>query len=328
MILGNNTALRFNELTANGSNYIGLKAPASLSADLTFTLPSTDGTSGQFLKTDGSGNLSFATAGLTGATSTATGTVLTLSDTQNVASVNVILDNEKELRFREGTANGTNYIGFKAPTSLTVDKTYTLPSADGTSGQVLQTNGSGVLSFSSPSSDFVLLASTDASSSASISFDGYFSSTYRNYMVIGSTLIPATDAEQLCLRYRRSNADVTASSYRHTIAGSYYNTTDGNGVFVNGARNVTRIIINNDGLDNATSSSGANFNLMIYNPLNASGYKYCTYQSGQIQSDATQWFSNNGTGSLVDSTAALSGLTFLMTSGNIASGNIKLYGIK
>ncbi|NDB61855.1 hypothetical protein EB001_25955, partial [bacterium] len=147
MVCGNNTALRFNELTANGSNYIGLKAPASLSADLTFTLPSTDGTSGQFLKTDGAGNLSFATAGLTGATSTATGTVLTLSDTQNVASVNVILDNQKELRFRETTANGTNYVGLKAPASLSADLTYTLPSADGTSGQVLQTNGSGVLSF-------------------------------------------------------------------------------------------------------------------------------------------------------------------------------------
>ena len=72
MVCGNNTALRFNELTANGSNYIGLKAPASLSADLTFTLPSTDGTSGQFLKTDGAGNLSFSsdlpTTSFTGAT--------------------------------------------------------------------------------------------------------------------------------------------------------------------------------------------------------------------------------------------------------------------
>jgi hypothetical protein len=147
MILGNNTALRFNELTANGTNYIGLKAPASVSADLTYTLPSADGTAGQFLSTNGSGVLSFATAGLTGATSTATGTVLTLSDTQNVASVNVILDNEKALRFREATANGTNFVGLKAPSTLASDLTLTLPSADGTSGQVLQTNGSGVLSF-------------------------------------------------------------------------------------------------------------------------------------------------------------------------------------
>jgi len=147
LIIDNQKEVRFRETTANGTNYIGLKAPASLSADLTYTLPSADGTAGQFLSTNGSGVLSFATAGLTGATSTATGTVLTLSDTQNVASVNVILDNEKALRFREATANGTNFVGLKAPSTLSADTTYTLPSADGTSGQVLQTNGSGVLSF-------------------------------------------------------------------------------------------------------------------------------------------------------------------------------------
>jgi len=41
-----------------------LKAPASLSADLTFTLPSVDGSSGQALITNGSGVLSFASTGL------------------------------------------------------------------------------------------------------------------------------------------------------------------------------------------------------------------------------------------------------------------------
>jgi hypothetical protein len=197
MILGNNTALRFNELTANGSNYIGLKAPASLSADLTFTLPSTDGTSGQFLKTDGSGNLSFATAGLTGATSTATGTVLTLSDTQNVASVNVILDNEKELRFREGTANGTNYVGFKAPTSLTVDKTYTLPSADGTSGQVLQTNGSGVLSFAGVSVAGTIVSSTMATDTTERSTTSTSYVTASNTLTI--TMTPASASNKILL---------------------------------------------------------------------------------------------------------------------------------
>ena len=41
--------------------------------------------------------------------------------------------------------SGAGTITLKAPTSGTV--TFTLPSADGTSAQVLQTNGSGVLSF-------------------------------------------------------------------------------------------------------------------------------------------------------------------------------------
>jgi len=42
-------------------NYVRLLAPA-LAADLSFTLPAADGTSGQFLKTNGSGVLSFGTA--------------------------------------------------------------------------------------------------------------------------------------------------------------------------------------------------------------------------------------------------------------------------
>lgn len=49
------------ENTTNGTNTVSLKAAASISANLAFTLPSADGTNGQFLKTDGSGNLSFAT---------------------------------------------------------------------------------------------------------------------------------------------------------------------------------------------------------------------------------------------------------------------------
>lgn len=51
-----------------------------------------------------------------------------------------------ELRFRELNSNGSNYIALKAPLALASDVSYTLPT-DGTSGQVLSTNGSGVLSF-------------------------------------------------------------------------------------------------------------------------------------------------------------------------------------
>lgn len=53
--------IRLSEDTDNGTNYIGIKAPASVGSNVTFTLPSADGSTGQFLKTDGSGTLSFAT---------------------------------------------------------------------------------------------------------------------------------------------------------------------------------------------------------------------------------------------------------------------------
>lgn len=51
--------VRFFEDTDNGNNYVGLKAPASVGSSETFVLPDADGTTGQFIKTDGSGNLSF-----------------------------------------------------------------------------------------------------------------------------------------------------------------------------------------------------------------------------------------------------------------------------
>ena len=65
IIVGNSTTvgggIKLNEGTNNGTDNIIIKAPNTLSASYTLTLPPDDGTTGQFLKTDGSGVLSFAT---------------------------------------------------------------------------------------------------------------------------------------------------------------------------------------------------------------------------------------------------------------------------
>lgn len=91
---------------------------------------------------DISGSAAIAFSKLSGVVGTTTA--------QSIAGVktftdNILLDNEKALRFYESTGSGTNYLGFKAPSSLTTDTTFTLPNGDGTSNQVLQTNGSGTL---------------------------------------------------------------------------------------------------------------------------------------------------------------------------------------
>jgi hypothetical protein len=57
--LSNNGILQLNEATANGSNYVQIKSPASLSDNYVLTLPTTDGDSGQVLTTDGSGVLTW-----------------------------------------------------------------------------------------------------------------------------------------------------------------------------------------------------------------------------------------------------------------------------
>ena len=52
-----------------------------------------------------------------------------------------------KITLAEASVNGVHSIAIQAPASLAASTTYTLPSADGTSAQVLQTNGSGTLSF-------------------------------------------------------------------------------------------------------------------------------------------------------------------------------------
>ena len=56
-----------------------------------------------------------------------------------------------QLRLYEDTDNGTNYSAFQVGTQ-SGDVTYTLPTADGSSGQMLSTNGSGTLSWATASS--------------------------------------------------------------------------------------------------------------------------------------------------------------------------------
>ena len=60
---GNGTELRFQELAANGANYVGFKAPDSISSNEVWVLPNADGSDGQVLKTDGSNSLSWGDAG-------------------------------------------------------------------------------------------------------------------------------------------------------------------------------------------------------------------------------------------------------------------------
>ena len=91
------------------------------------------------------------------------GETLTLQDSTQLHSVAVFSSDSVDLRevairamddgiagyinLYEAANNGTNGIRLQAPTNLATSPTFTLPGADGTSGQVMQTNGSGGLSF-------------------------------------------------------------------------------------------------------------------------------------------------------------------------------------
>jgi len=179
------------------------------------------------------------------------------------------------------------------------------------------------------SSDFVLLATTDASSSASVSFDGYFSATYKNYMVLVANAIPATNDVSFRFRLRRSNADITTSNYNSTKF-AYYKGASVSSTAESGGWDTDHVNLVFAGVHNTTSYGGCNSIIYIMNPLGTASYK-------AVIGTNTYYHNNNAvltidrndfTGVLDDATTALSGISFFMNSGNITSGNFKLYGIK
>ena len=123
-IVGNSATnggqIKFNEGTNNGTNFIGLKSPNSVGATTTFTLPNGDGSAGQFMKTDGSGNLSFETifsnidlAGDTGSDTYNTNETLTFAGgagmqaavTDNTVTINATSLTDSNLSGSAGISN-------------------------------------------------------------------------------------------------------------------------------------------------------------------------------------------------------------------------------
>jgi trimeric autotransporter adhesin len=77
------------------------------------------------------GNLQTANAQITGGT---------------IAVSDITLNAQGDVRFAD--ADSSNYVAFQGPATVATNVTWTLPATDGTSGQVLSTNGSGTLSWS------------------------------------------------------------------------------------------------------------------------------------------------------------------------------------
>ena len=139
LVMDNQSDIRFEEATANGSNYIALQAPASIASNVTLTLPAADGSANQALLTDGSGTLSWGT--------TADATKMPLAGGNFTGDIQ--LNAQQEVRFAD--SDSSNYVGFKAPATVGTNVIWTLPTADGSNGQYLKTNGSGVLDWAADS---------------------------------------------------------------------------------------------------------------------------------------------------------------------------------
>jgi len=144
------------QLNCSNNNH-GVKIqspPHSAGATYTLTLPNNDGDAGQFLKTDGSGVLSFDSVAAPQALTAPNGQTRILVDNTDI---NIGF---APLKF-DTDPNNTFNIKIQGPTTLTKNSSFTLPE-DGSNGQFLKTNGSGVLSFGNVDDDKISEGNTEA----------------------------------------------------------------------------------------------------------------------------------------------------------------------
>jgi hypothetical protein len=85
-----------------------------------------------------------------GAINVASSGVLTTVASQDIGFANnIVLNAQTDLRFSD--SDSSNWVAFQGPSTISSNVTWTLPAADGTNNQVLTTNASGTLSWSTQS---------------------------------------------------------------------------------------------------------------------------------------------------------------------------------
>lgn len=171
---------------------------------------------------------------------------------------NITLNAQSDVRFAD--ADSSSWVAFQAPATVANSVTWTLPSTDGTNGQSIVTNGSGVLSWATPSSTSLIATLT---------------------IVNGTTSVAATNLPTCkTLIFTVAQAIVTSNATTLSIGlssdnGSSYVNQAWTGAGTGNATNTFAVIYNtNQGsgvIKQSISGAGSNINVVAYTGATAVG---------------------------------------------------------
>ena len=178
------------------------------------------------------------------------------------------------------------------------------------------------------SSGHVLLQTLTASSSANLSFTSGIDSTYQSYVFKFIDIHPGTDNKYFsfqCSIDSGSNYNVVLTS---TWAAAFHNENDASsGLEYNTNNDQTQgtafqYLSQTTGIENDESCAGE---LELFDPSSTTFVKHFmartnNYISNDVQMDAH-------IAGYFNTTSAINAIQFKMTSGNIDSGTIKMYGV-
>ena len=180
------------------------------------------------------------------------------------------------------------------------------------------TKATGTQTVESPVSGMVLLETKTASASAQLEFTS-ISATYTDYLFLVDGILAATAAADLWMRH----------------------STDGGSTFITGSAYVYVFNAVGHGAPSTLSGvgSGGDAKIIVATSLNAASPVACrltlfTDNGGLVQATWHNTYVNNsgqvlnGWGGGSRATTGLNAIRFLMSSGNITSGTIRMYGMR
>jgi hypothetical protein len=285
--------------------------------DVTGTLPAANGGTG--ITALGTGVATALGQNVTGSGSIVLGTSPTLTTPALGTPSAVVLTNATGTAASLTAGEATAALGLKTATTTVSVSGATAP----TSGQVLTATSGTAATWQTPSAgsgDMVLLATATASNSSTVTFDSVFTADYDCYEIIIYDIAPATDNVQPRWTFRASGADLT-DTYRW---GSYTTNAAAAGSLALGNQNSTV------GWSYNTNNLGNAVNEVITGAMRvwprSSGWKRFTFLvNAESTATAGSWITGGGR---MEGTTVADGIKLTFSTGNVASGTIRIYGYK
>ena len=235
-----------------------------------------------------------------------------------VTATQVDITARGDLRLQDSA--GGQYVGLQAPATVSSSFVLSLPAADGSANQMLKTDGSGNLGFTTVASGgLVHLSTITASGASTVDVESTFDSTYDAYRLIVTDYTAATDGQQVQILMKIGGSYQT-NNYRW--ASITHDTKDSGRSDRSGVGVDTYIMM---GLSYGNDAyANANFVIDIYNPADTAIRHVIRYEGTYFEDD-NDIHVMQGLG-MNETTGALTGLRIKAGSGNV-SGRFRLYGI-
>jgi hypothetical protein len=237
--LGTNSAIteaQIDNVNINGNTIVSTDTNGNLSLTPNGTgnlvldglnWPQADGDPDYVLKTNGSGQLAWTAQSGGGGTPGGSDTQIQYNNAGSFAGAsglvtdgsNLTINAQGDVRFAD--SDSSNWVAFQAPATVASNVTWTLPDADGTDGQVIKTNGTGTLSWITPSAGgggtsvtVTQITATAAQTDFSVTYTVGQLSVYLNGALLASADYTASNGTTVVLAAGAASGDIfTAVAY-------------------------------------------------------------------------------------------------------------------